>query len=68
MASIIKPVRRPGCFGKMYDLGEEYMYANCIGCRAFNECKDIGYGNDEIPASVLIPEEPSTDHEYLGRW
>jgi len=68
MKGIIRVMRRPECFGSMYELGEEYMADHCMGCRAFNDCKDIGYGNDEIPASVRIPEEPARDHEYVVRW
>jgi len=59
---------KPFCFGSMYERDETYMADHCLGCPAFNECKDIGYGNKEIPASVLIPAEPLTDHEYIGKW
>ena len=69
MTTMMRKIKnKPPCFGNMYELGEEYMCSNCLGCEFFNECKDEGYGNDEIPASILIPAETSTDHEYIGRW
>ena len=57
---------KPSCFGSMYELGEKYMADHCMRCRAFNECKDIGYGVD-LPHD-RIPMEASTDHEYMRRW
>jgi len=58
----------PSCIGKMYGMGEEYMCANCMGCRAFNKCKDIGYGVDSTPVSIRIPAEPARDIEYAVKW
>jgi len=68
MRSIIKPVNRPGCFGSMYERGEEYMASHCMGCRAFNECSGIGGGVETIKASILVPAEPARDIEYAVRW
>ena len=59
---------KPACFERMYALSEDEMAERCLGCGAFNDCKDIGYGNDEIPASVRIPAEPARDFEYTVRW
>ena len=66
MKRIIRVVKHPCCFGKMYARGEEYMADHCMGCPAFSECKDIGYGVESV--RVSIPAEPSRDVEYLGRW
>lgn len=60
--------KHPTCFGSMYEHGEEYMASNCMGCRAFNKCKDEGYGVETIKASLLVPAEPARDVEYAVRW
>ena len=68
MRRIRETVKRPGCFGDMYELGEEYIADHCMGCPAFNDCSGIGGGVETIRASVLVPEEPSTWGELRVRW
>ncbi len=66
MGKIIRVVRRPKCFGKMYELGENHMAENCLGCRFFKECSRIGGG---VEAKVMsIPRELDTYGEVTTKW
>jgi len=66
MRGIIRLVRRPSCFGSMYELGEEHMAENCMRCPAFNKCSKIG-GGVEVSA-VSLPREPDTWGELEVKW
>ena len=58
--------RKPTCFKRMYELGEDHMASNCLGCPLFNKCSEIGGGVET--SGTMIPRQEDSYGELECKW